>query len=81
MLNTMCGAASERFIDRDFALQKEPASEYAPMVVNNGPLYGTSDPIEGGVVNPGPIAFESGEVKGFDDSMASMLFVVAQKGG
>src|SRR5205823_15088134 len=27
------------------------------------------------------LSIESGEVKGFDDKMASMLFVVAQKGG
>ena len=30
---------------------------------------------------PGSLSIESGEVKGFDDKMASMLFVVAQKGG
>lgn len=45
---------NHRIVNGSFALQREPASEYAPMVVNPGV----------GVVKPGPIVFESGDVKG-----------------
>jgi len=44
---------NHRIVNGNFALQPEPASEYAPMVVN-----------EKGVVVPGPIKFEDGEIKG-----------------
>ncbi len=54
---------NNRVVNENFALQREPAGEYAPMVVNGGSLYGGGN-VEGGVVKPGPIAFEAGEVKG-----------------
>jgi prepilin-type N-terminal cleavage/methylation domain-containing protein len=47
-----------------FALQREPPSEYATMVVNGHPLYGNTKPIEGGLVTPGPISFKDGDVTG-----------------
>ncbi|HEY2335391.1 MAG TPA: hypothetical protein VGH58_10340 [Solirubrobacterales bacterium] len=53
---------NHRVIGGSFALQREPASEYAPMVVKGGSLYGGGS-VEG-VVKPGPIPFEDGEVKG-----------------
>jgi hypothetical protein len=54
---------NHRVVNENFALQREPPDEYAPMVVNGGALYGGGN-VEGGVVRPGPIAFEDGEVKG-----------------
>jgi prepilin-type N-terminal cleavage/methylation domain-containing protein len=58
-----------RVVNGTFALQHEPISEYSTMVVNGGPLYGgvekeSTKTITGGVVTPGPIAFESGDVTG-----------------
>lgn len=50
-----------------FALTREPPGAYATMVVNGGVLYGKSGEegvISGGVVNPGPIPFTSGDVSG-----------------
>jgi Tfp pilus assembly protein PilE len=55
---------NHRIVNGNFALQREPASEYAQMVVNGLPLQGSEKVIEGGVVVPGPIAFEDGDVKG-----------------
>jgi Tfp pilus assembly protein PilE len=46
-----------------YALSRLPAAEYEKMVVNGGSLYG-GGAVEGGVVNPGPIPFSSGEVHG-----------------
>src|SRR4029077_2818539 len=46
---------NHRVVSGSFALQPEPPSEYAPMVVN----------VEGeGGIKPGPIKFEEGEVRG-----------------
>jgi uncharacterized membrane protein YgcG len=45
---------NNRVINNNFALQREPQGELAPMVVDS----------ENGVVVPGPIKFEDGEVKG-----------------
>jgi uncharacterized membrane protein YgcG len=53
-----------RVVNNNFALKREPQEELAPMVVNNGPLTGGEKFVEHGVVKPGPIAFEDGEVKG-----------------
>ena len=56
---------NHRVVNNSFALQREPAGEYAPMVVNEAPLYGQPEKfVEGGVVKPGPIKFEDGDVKG-----------------
>jgi uncharacterized membrane protein YgcG len=59
---------NHRVLNGGFALQREPPSEYAPMVVNGGRLeHGESSEdkvIEKGVINPGPIAFQTGDVKG-----------------
>ena len=61
---------NHRVLNGSFALQRNPQGEYATLVVNEGPLYGgsgseeDSKTIEGGVVTPGPIPFESGNVKG-----------------
>lgn len=60
---TSAKSPNYRVLNGGFALQREPPSEYAPMVVNGGPRYGGGE-VEGGVVKPGPIAFESGDVKG-----------------
>jgi len=58
-----------RVFNGSFALQRNPQGEYATLVVNGGSLYGGSSSegnktIEGGVVTPGPIPFESGSVTG-----------------
>jgi len=47
----------------NFATKREPLGEYAPMVVNNGSLYG-GGAVEGGLVTPGPIPFRDGNVSG-----------------
>ncbi len=50
-----------------FALQREPPADYRKLVVNGGELYGGSGEegvISGGVVDPGPTHFESGDVSG-----------------
>jgi hypothetical protein len=52
-----------RVFNGNFALIREPPSSYAPMVFNNGSLYG-GGVIEGGVVSPGPTPFTSGDVSG-----------------
>lgn len=46
-----------------FATIREPPSGYANMVVNGGSLYGGGF-VAGGIVNPGPIPFTSGDVSG-----------------
>jgi type II secretory pathway pseudopilin PulG len=46
-----------------FALTREPPGNNATMVVNGGSLYGGGT-VEGGVVNPGPTSFTSGDVSG-----------------
>jgi type II secretory pathway pseudopilin PulG len=46
-----------------FATVRQPLGSYANLVVNRGSEYG-GDEIEGGIVNPGPTAFTSGDVKG-----------------
>lgn len=56
-----------RVSNNEFALTREPMGDYATMVVNGGSLYGKSGEeglISGGVVNPGPVAFTSGDVSG-----------------
>ncbi|HET7484122.1 MAG TPA: hypothetical protein VFJ64_01950, partial [Solirubrobacterales bacterium] len=55
---------NSRVVNGTFALQREPPKEYATMVVNGGSLYGSSKPIEGGLVTPGPISFKDGDVTG-----------------
>jgi prepilin-type N-terminal cleavage/methylation domain-containing protein len=52
-----------RISSSSFALTREPRGNYATMVVNGGSLYGGGT-IEGGVVNPGPTSFSSGDVSG-----------------
>jgi prepilin-type N-terminal cleavage/methylation domain-containing protein len=46
-----------------FALTRQPPGSYAGMVVNGGALYG-GGAVEGGIVNPGPTSFSSGDVSG-----------------
>jgi type II secretory pathway pseudopilin PulG len=46
-----------------FALTRQPPSGYATMVVNGGSIYG-GGLIAGGIVNPGPSSFTSGDVSG-----------------
>lgn len=53
-----------RISGRDFAVKREPVSELSEMVVNGGPLRGSETGIEGGVVVPGPLNFEDGNVSG-----------------
>lgn len=52
-----------RVLGGTFALVREPPSSYANMVVNGGALYG-GGAVKGGVVNPGPEPFSSGDVGG-----------------
>lgn len=50
-----------------FALSRQPVSAYQKLVVNGGALYGQSGEegvISGGVVDPGPTHFTSGDVSG-----------------
>ena len=60
---TSAFSPNHRVVGGTFALQREPASEYATMAVNGGSLFGGGF-VEGGVVTPGPIPFESGDVTG-----------------
>jgi type II secretory pathway pseudopilin PulG len=46
-----------------FALIREPPSSYASLVVNDRELYG-GGVVEGGIVQPGPTSFSSGDVTG-----------------
>jgi uncharacterized membrane protein YgcG len=55
---------NNRVVNNNFALKREPQEEFAPMVVNGGPIWGSEKVVEHGVVKPGPIAFQDGEVKG-----------------
>jgi prepilin-type N-terminal cleavage/methylation domain-containing protein len=52
-----------RVTENTFALIRDPRGSYANMVVNGRSLYGGGS-IEGGIVNPGPSAFSSGDVSG-----------------
>jgi len=52
-----------RVLANSFALTREPRGNYATMVANTDPLYGGGS-VEGGVVNPGPTSFTSGDVSG-----------------
>ncbi len=52
-----------RVSNSEFALTREPPGSYHAMVVNGGSLYGGGE-VEGGVVDPGPIPFTSGDVSG-----------------
>lgn len=56
---------NNRVVGNDFALKREPQEEPAPMVANGGSIWGAPEKkVEHGVVKPGPIKFENGEVKG-----------------
>ncbi|HKT84397.1 MAG TPA: prepilin-type N-terminal cleavage/methylation domain-containing protein [Solirubrobacterales bacterium] len=55
---------NNRVVNNNFALKREPQEELAPMVANGGPIWGSEKVVEHGVVKPGPIAFENGEVRG-----------------
>lgn len=58
---------NSRVVNNNFFLKREPQEEPAPMVVEGGPIWGGAEEekfVEDGVVKPGPIAFENGEVKG-----------------
>ncbi|HEX7059145.1 MAG TPA: hypothetical protein VF176_04770 [Solirubrobacterales bacterium] len=46
-----------------FALVRQPPGNYANMVVNGGSLYGGGF-VSGGIVDPGPTSFSSGDVTG-----------------
>lgn len=52
-----------RVLNGTFALIRQPPSGYANLVVNGGSVYGGGF-VEGGVVNPGPTPFASGDVTG-----------------
>jgi type II secretory pathway pseudopilin PulG len=52
-----------RISANSFALTRDPRGNYATMVANTDPLYGGGT-VEGGVVNPGPSSFTSGDVSG-----------------
>jgi type II secretory pathway pseudopilin PulG len=52
-----------RVLNGTFALTREPPGNYANMVVNGGSLYGGGF-VQGGIVEPGPTPFTSGDVSG-----------------
>ncbi len=52
-----------RVLNGSFALKRDPIGEYSKMVVKDEPLYGR-EAVSGGVITPGPIPFEDGDVKG-----------------
>lgn len=54
---------NSRVLNEAFDLKRGPATEYATMVRKGGRLYGKEDLITG-EVEPGPISFEEGNVKG-----------------
>ena len=47
-----------------YALNRSPRGSYQPMVINTITNNWGAGPVEGGVVNPGPISFSSGDVHG-----------------
>jgi prepilin-type N-terminal cleavage/methylation domain-containing protein len=50
-----------------FALTREPPADYRKLVVNEGEVWGESGEegvISGGTIDPGPVAFDSGDVSG-----------------
>ncbi|HEU4739704.1 MAG TPA: type II secretion system protein [Solirubrobacterales bacterium] len=55
-----------RYVDStgEFAVKRDPLGQEAEIVRNGGPLRGKVDPISGGVVTPGPIPFQEGNVSG-----------------
>jgi type II secretory pathway pseudopilin PulG len=54
---------NNRVVNGRFNVRRQPPEEFATMVVNGNSLYGGGF-VEGGVVTPGPIPFESGDVTG-----------------
>jgi type II secretory pathway pseudopilin PulG len=54
---------NHRVSNAEFALLREPPSEYKRIVENGGELFG-GGVVVGGVVNPGPTPFTSGDVSG-----------------
>lgn len=52
-----------RVLNGTFAVIRQPPSEYTNLVVNGGSLYGGGF-VTGGVVEPGPTPFTSGDVTG-----------------
>jgi len=52
-----------RVTNREFALQRQPLDDYHILVVNERERYG-GGVIEGGIIDPGPIPFTSGDVNG-----------------
>lgn len=54
---------NNRVVNGNFALQREPLGEYAPMAERGDPIYGAEE-VSGGVVSPGPIKFVEGDVVG-----------------
>jgi prepilin-type N-terminal cleavage/methylation domain-containing protein len=53
-----------RVRESQFALDRSPVGEYRNMVLNGGSLYGVEERISGGIVEPGPTPFVSGNVHG-----------------
>lgn len=53
-----------RVTDGHFAVKRDPIGQYSEIVRNEGPLWGTTKLIEGGVVKPGPFPFQEGNVSG-----------------
>lgn len=52
-----------RVVNGNFAVIRQPRSEFVPLVVNGGSLFGGGF-VEGGGVKPGPISFTTGDVSG-----------------
>jgi prepilin-type N-terminal cleavage/methylation domain-containing protein len=54
-----------RSSDFTFAVERDPLGQYAEIVRNGGDIWGNKEKvIEGGVVDPGPIPFNEGNVSG-----------------
>jgi type II secretory pathway pseudopilin PulG len=54
---------NNRVANGTFALIRQPPSSYSNLVVNGGSLYGGGF-VKGGIVDPGPTPFSSGDVTG-----------------
>jgi prepilin-type N-terminal cleavage/methylation domain-containing protein len=54
---------NNRVSNGTFALTRQPKGDYRTLVVNGGSLYGGGT-VAGGVINPGPTPFTSGDVSG-----------------
>lgn len=53
-----------RVSGKEFAVQRDPLGQKSQMVINNVTSFYGGGPVEGGVVVPGPLSFQEGNVSG-----------------